>query len=53
MNGLLHASWLPFVGWTILHSLWEGTLVVLATALGLRSLQELDTRVRKLQAEAR
>lgn len=46
MNGLLHASWLPVVGWALLHSLWEGTLVVLAAALVLRSLRGASPRLR-------
>lgn len=46
MNGLLHASWLPMLGWTLLHALWEGTLVVLGTALVLRSLRGSSPRLR-------
>lgn len=46
MSGLLHASWLPVVGWALLHSLWEGTLVVLAAALVLRSLRGASPRLR-------
>lgn len=46
MNGLLHASWLPVVGWALLHSLWEGTLVVLAAALLLRGLRGASPRLR-------
>jgi beta-lactamase regulating signal transducer with metallopeptidase domain len=46
MNGLLHASWLPVVGWALLHSLWEGTLVVLAAALVLRNLRGASPRLR-------
>jgi beta-lactamase regulating signal transducer with metallopeptidase domain len=50
MNGLLHASWLPVVGWALLHSLWEGTLVVLAAALVLRSLRGASPRLRYILA---
>jgi beta-lactamase regulating signal transducer with metallopeptidase domain len=46
MNGLLHASWLPAVGWALLHSLWEGTLVALAAALVLRGLRGASPRLR-------
>ena len=44
MNGLLHACfqapWLSALGWALVHSLWEGTLVCLATALILRGMRE-------------
>ncbi len=46
MNALLHASWFPALGWTLLHSLWEGTLVVLVTALVLRLLRGASPRLR-------
>lgn len=46
MNGLLHAPWLPTLGWALLHSLWEGALVVLAAALALRSLRGASPRLR-------
>jgi len=50
MNALLHASWLPILGWTLLHSLWEGTLVALAAALVLRSLHGASPRLRYVVA---
>lgn len=46
MNGLLHVPWLPVLGWALLHSLWEGTLVALAAALVLRGLHGASPRLR-------
>ena len=52
MNALLHATWLPRVGWAILHSLWEGTLVALAAALILHGLRGSSPRLRYTVAVA-
>lgn len=46
MNALLHIPWLPAVGWALLHSLWEGTVVVLLVALALRWLRGATPRMR-------
>jgi len=46
MNGFLHTSWLPAVGWVLLHTLWEGALVALAAAAVLRVLRGSSPRVR-------
>lgn len=55
MNGLLHAPifqapWLSALGWALVHSLWEGTLVCLATALILRGMRGSSSRARYLVA---
>jgi beta-lactamase regulating signal transducer with metallopeptidase domain len=42
----MHASWLPVVGWALLHSLWEGALVSLAAALVLRCFRGASPRLR-------
>lgn len=46
MNGFLQGPWLPRVGWTLLHALWEGMLVALAAALVLRGLSGFSPRLR-------
>jgi len=46
MNALLHAPWLTVLGWSILHTLWEGALVALTMALVLRSLRGATPRLR-------
>lgn len=46
MNGLMHLPWLSTLGWTLLHSLWEGTLVALAAAGVLRGLKGASPRAR-------
>jgi len=50
MNGLLHAPWLSSLGWALVHSLWEGALVALGTALLLRSMRGATSRSRYLVA---
>ena len=50
MSGFLHASWLPAVGWVLLHTLWEGALVALAAAAVLRVLRGSSPRVRYVVA---
>ncbi len=55
MNGLLHAAifqapWLSALGWALVHSLWEGSLVCLATALILRGMRGSSSRARYLVA---
>jgi len=52
MNALFHASWLPALGWTLLHSLWEGALVALTVALFLRGLRGASPRLRYAMAVA-
>jgi beta-lactamase regulating signal transducer with metallopeptidase domain len=50
MSALLHSPWLVRLGWALLHLLWEGTLLVLATALLLRLLRGRSPRLRYVVA---
>ena len=52
MNALFHAAWMPQLGWVLLASLWEGTLVALASALVLRGLRGISPRLRYAVAVA-